>query len=135
MKFVVNRLKVVLHGLHQGSVREVKALKLKKIQEEQAQLAMICVQDIHHEEDMVICSLNANQQESVVHQEIEEVLNGFSEVFAEPTSLPPFRENHNHKIPLKEGSDPVNQRPYHYAIYQKNEIDQIVEEMLTNGII
>jgi len=34
-----------------------------------------------------------------------------------------------------EGSNPVNQRPYRYAIHQKNEIDKIVEEMLSSGTI
>lgn len=39
--------------------------------------------------------------------------------FEEPTELPPHREGHDHKIPLLEGSNPVNQRPYRYALYQK----------------
>lgn len=66
---------------------------------------------------------------------IEDLIVQFEDIFEEPTTLPPFRDNHNHKILLKEGSDPVNQRPYKYALYQKNEIDKIVEEMLTNGTI
>lgn len=62
-------------------------------------------------------------------------MKGFPDVFAEPTSLPPFRKNHDHKIQLVEGSNPVNQRPYRYALHQKNEIDKIVEEMLVVGTI
>lgn len=56
-------------------------------------------------------------------------------MFAEQTSLPPFREYHDHKIPLLEGSNSINQRPYRYALYQKIEIDIIVQDILKSGMI
>lgn len=40
------------------------------------------------------------------------LLESFSDIFQEPTSLPPFREGFNHQIPLLAGSNPVNLRPY-----------------------
>ena len=55
--------------------------------------------------------------------------------FEEPTELPPHREGHDHKIPLLEGSNPVNQRPYRYALYQKTEIDNMVQSLLDAGKI
>lgn len=55
--------------------------------------------------------------------------------FEEPTELPPHREGHDHKIPLLEGSNPVNQRPYRYALYQKTEIDNMVQSLLDAGTI
>lgn len=54
---------------------------------------------------------------------IEDLLMHFDDIFEEPTALPPFRTDHNHKISLMEGANPVNQKPYRYALYQKNEID------------
>ena len=66
---------------------------------------------------------------------IERLINEYADIFTEPTSLPPFRTNHNHKIVLKERSDPVNQRPYRYAVHQKNEIDKMVQELLKAGTI
>ena len=42
----------------------------------------------------------------------------FSKVFAVPTGLPPVR-GHEHDIVLKEGSQPVCERPYRYAYFQK----------------
>lgn len=36
---------------------------------------------------------------------------------------------------LKEGAQPVCQRPYGYSFYQKNEIEKIVKELLLVGSI
>lgn len=59
----------------------------------------------------------------------------YEDIFAEPTELPPRREKHDHQIPLLEGSNPVNQRPYRYALYQKTEIDKMVQTLLDAGTI
>jgi len=42
---------------------------------------------------------------------------------------------HEHSITLKEGAQPVCQRPYRYPFYQKNEIEKIVMELLSVGSI
>lgn len=36
---------------------------------------------------------------------------------------------------MKEGSDPVNVRPYRYPQTQKDEIERLIHDMLTAGII
>jgi len=51
-----------------------------------------------------------------------------------PTTLPPDR-THNHTIPLKEGAQLVKVRPYRYPHSQKKQIESMVQEMLTTGII
>lgn len=48
--------------------------------------------------------------------------------------LPPIQET-DHAIWLIEGSTPVNVRPYRYPHLQKNEIERMVQEMITAGII
>ena len=65
--------------------------------------------------------------------QITELVEEYSDILQEPTSLPPYRENHDHKITLVEGSNPVNQKPYRYAVYQKDEIDKMVKELLDVG--
>jgi len=48
--------------------------------------------------------------------------------------LPPLRD-HDHKIPLKTGSEAVNLRPYRYSGLQKDSLERMVTEMLDTGII
>jgi hypothetical protein len=54
---------------------------------------------------------------------MKELLQAFLDIFTDPSSLPPTREV-DHIITLKEGTKPVNVRPYKYAHYQKNEIEK-----------
>jgi hypothetical protein len=68
------------------------------------------------------------------HPAIAELLEGFKGIFQEPTGLPPTR-NFDHKIQLTEGALPTCVRPYRYPYYQKEEIDKLVREMLSTGII
>ncbi|GJY57505.1 retrotransposon-related protein [Tanacetum coccineum] len=55
-------------------------------------------------------------------------------VFSLPTTLPPQR-HHDHRIPLKEGSIPVNIRPYKHPLRQKDAIESMVQELLDSNVI
>ena len=61
-------------------------------------------------------------------------LQNISNMFAEPSNLPPTREI-DHGIPLRKGIEPVNVRPSRYAHYQKNKIEKQVQEMLKVGLV
>ena len=65
---------------------------------------------------------------------MELLLQESEHVFETPTGLPPLR-GHKHPIVLKEGAQPVCQRPCRYPFYPKNEIDKIVKELLFVGSI
>jgi hypothetical protein len=65
---------------------------------------------------------------------IQVVLQEFQSVFATPTRLPP-RRSCDHTIPLIEGAQPVQARPYRYALALKDKIEKQVKEMLQAGII
>ena len=65
---------------------------------------------------------------------IQAVIATYSAVFDMPPGLPPLRD-HEHRITLKEGTNPVSVRPYRYPQIQKAEIDKMVEVMLLAGII
>jgi hypothetical protein len=65
---------------------------------------------------------------------LKELLQHFDEVFAVPMELPPQRKQ-DHIIPLTPGTSPTNVRPYRYPYIQKNEIEQLVKEMLEAGSI
>ncbi|XP_071905809.1 uncharacterized protein [Coffea arabica] len=84
-----------------------------------------------------ICSASENSNSdgvSPLPSEISELLHEFSDVFAEPTQLPPERA-HDHTIPLKPGAQPFKLRPYRYPHSQKIEIENQVSSMLQTGII
>lgn len=68
-----------------------------------------------------------------LHPQIQDLLEEFRVILTEPMGLPPQR-CHDHKIPLK-NPEPISVRPYRYPHYQKSEIERIVSEMLTAGII
>lgn len=62
-------------------------------------------------------------------------MEAYSDIFIEPTTLPPPWAEHDHKISLVQGANPVNKRPYRYAKHKKDVIDRLVQEYLTSGII
>ena len=80
-----------------------------------------------------VCSITSSSQDSLP-ADIQNLLDEYAELFAEPSSLPPRREA-DHQIPLLPGSQPINVRPYRYSPAQKSKIEKQVKKMLTNGII
>ena len=64
--------------------------------------------------------------------EITALLQEFHGVFATLVDLPPVK-GHEHQIDLKEGTQPIYQKPYRYPYYQKNEIEKIVKDLLEVG--
>ena len=79
-----------------------------------------------HEND----ELDMGQAPSILHGVLQE----FKHVFNMPLGLPPKR-TYDHAIVLKEGTDPISLRPYRYPQGQKNEIESLITDMLTAGII
>jgi hypothetical protein len=77
---------------------------------------------------------NSNSEPQSYPPEISQLLAQFSQVFENPTSLPPQR-SHDHHIPLLPTSGPVTVRPYQYPYYQKTEIEKMVKELLQSGLI
>lgn len=59
----------------------------------------------------------------------------YADIFREPTQLPPFREGFDHKIPLKEGTQGINLKPYRYPLIQKDVIEQLTREVLEQGVL
>lgn len=62
------------------------------------------------------------------------ILHNYTSIFLPPTSLPPHRLI-DHKIHLFPQTNPINVRPYRYPHFQKNEMEKLIREMLTQGII
>nr|GEY60117.1 Ty3/gypsy retrotransposon protein [Tanacetum cinerariifolium] len=65
---------------------------------------------------------------------IQNLLTAYSHIFEPPTSLPPSRI-HDHHIPLKPNTPPVNVKPYRYPHYQKQIMTDLIADMLKDGLI
>nr|GEW87591.1 hypothetical protein [Tanacetum cinerariifolium] len=61
------------------------------------------------------------------------LLQEFEDVFAVPTSFP-RNKSHDHRIPLKEGTQLVNIRPYRHPPTHKDAIKVMVKELLDAGL-
>ncbi|XP_031745972.1 uncharacterized protein LOC116406393 [Cucumis sativus] len=77
---------------------------------------------------------NGIEEVLAVDEAVSDVLKKFEDVFTWPETLPP-RRSIEHHIYLKQGTDPVNVRPYRYGYQQKAEMERLVEEMLSSGVI
>jgi len=66
--------------------------------------------------------------------QLQSLLADYPDLFQEPKGLPPLR-THDHKIPLRDGRESVNLRPYRYSGLQKDTLEKMVKEMLTAKII
>ena len=99
--------------------------------------------------DYFVCSLSTAEEETGVitysatqasqfgdikDNHLQQLLESYQDLFQEPTGLPPPR-THDHKIPLKNGSEAINLRPYRYSGLQKDILERMVQEMLEARII
>jgi hypothetical protein len=84
---------------------------------------------------LLVVELGVEQHCSSINDpNLLQLLQEFQGLFEELHGLPPARP-HDHRIPLIQGSPPVNVRPYRYPHYQKNEIERIVVGLLNTGEI
>lgn len=65
---------------------------------------------------------------------ISALLDSFEDVFTKPQRLPPTRLQ-DHAIHLAPATGPVNVKPYRYPYFQKQVMEQLVNEMLSEGSI
>lgn len=65
---------------------------------------------------------------------VEQLLQRFSDIFAEPTGLPPVRA-FDHEIPLQSDAVPPYSRPYRIPHRHRNEMEHQVQKLLSNRII
>ncbi|KAJ3707248.1 hypothetical protein LUZ61_010953 [Rhynchospora tenuis] len=117
--------------IHLQASDEVAELKLC-----QAQLNI--QQEVQEGSEVFIAYLfqvEAEEQHTVsTNTEIDIILQQYSDVFSEPTTLPPQREI-DHQISLQPNTNPINQRPYRHSYLQKLELEKIITELLHNKFI
>ncbi|XP_050942550.1 uncharacterized protein LOC127149991 [Cucumis melo] len=132
MTFVVRDTKVILKGDPSLTRTEISLKVLVKTwqPDDQGFLVNFSAMGIPKEDrELVVTDAVEDYQ-----PEFAQLQQEFSDVFEMPDGLPPMRRI-DHRIQLKEGTDPINVRPYRYPHAQKNEIERLVNDMLASGII
>lgn len=141
MEFTLNGVKNVLRGNTKTGCKVIKGSSFNKLMLQEPQIAMIRVVELPEEEpstlqpEALLSHISTSGTDMTTDPALQTLLDDFSVLFEEPTSLPPFRDGFDHRIPLEKGANPVNMRPYRYSSLQKDEIDKTVRSMLDNGII
>jgi hypothetical protein len=126
MSFTWQGRKVSLTGIHSPINRVLEGQKMHKE-------LRCCSKGILLQ--LLAVELGVEQQcPNIVDPELQQFLEGFQDLFGEPQGLPPM-PRHDHKLPLIQGSSPVNVRPYRYPHYQNNKIEKIIVELLKTGVI
>ncbi|GJX28487.1 retrovirus-related pol polyprotein from transposon 17.6 [Tanacetum coccineum] len=133
MEFVYKGKKMVLRGTPKSNMEWMtnnkQAKILKKTNHPEYSSMQLCV---FSGPEISLMRLEGIPTE--VKPEFQTVIQEFEEVFSLPTVLPPNRSC-DHKIPLLEGSQPVNVRPYRHPPTQKDAIEGMVQELLDTGVI
>jgi len=94
-------------------------------------IAEVYIMHLVHEESQPLPCLTLPND---LKPELAFLLHNYISVFSTPSGLPPTR-SHVHHIPLREGSNPVKVRPYRYPHSQKEEIENLMDNMLRDDII
>jgi len=71
----------------------------------------------------------------VTPPELHQLLDIYGDLFQESSILSPSRGHFDHKIPLKEGTSPINLRPYRYYLKHKGIIEKLEAEIQDKGVV
>lgn len=127
MDFSWQGSKIHLQGIRDPTITEISSSQLNRLQ------ATNSISAFYHLEMRPHYPPNF-QDFSSAPPPIIPILREFSHLFHDSHTLPPIRPI-SHKINLISDTPSVNVRPYRYPHYQKNEIERLIQEMLTAGII
>lgn len=119
-----------LHGLNQVQYDMIRPASMRKANTGAAQFYQLTVEPLNSDPNPKM----GNNAPVVFLDGMKSLLGKFAEVFRRPIGLPPIRAQ-DHQIHLVPGATPVNVRPYRYPHFQKSEIEKLVDEMLSDGII
>lgn len=125
MQFCYRGKEVKLRGESMITSTPLKGRKLNKL------MLANTVSEFYH---LQVLEERDRQSQSNLPEAIKNLLEQHSEIFQEPQTLPPVKPI-DHRIPLDPAAKPVCVRPYRYPQFQKTEIERLLEEMYSTGII
>ncbi|WVZ06070.1 hypothetical protein V8G54_019416 [Vigna mungo] len=125
MEFVVQGRRLVLRGTPNPDLKTISKQRVPNTLTLGVHILMIQLCD--KGEGTLLHSLSTHAEPSNIPNSIERLLLDFEDVFNEPATLPPKRADHDHRIPLVQGTYLVNKRPYQYAKEQNDIIDGLIQ--------
>ncbi|GJW52462.1 hypothetical protein Tco_0093813 [Tanacetum coccineum] len=103
--------KVVLRGSDDKPIQTIDEQKMRQTIQHAGELCMLQVLAVEGEEHSNNPQVNT-ATDSPVSSDIQQLVQEYTPIFQDPVDLPPFRPGYDHQITLKDGSNPVNLRPY-----------------------
>ncbi|XP_058740833.1 uncharacterized protein LOC131613154 [Vicia villosa] len=136
MEFHLQGRKFVLRGAKVPSLKLIDNKSFAHVVKKGAELCFLTINNENSSLRLPTCHvMSSSEINSDIPPPIIDLLNTYAEIFEEPSHLPPTRPGFDHKIPLKEGVEPFNLRPYRFSSVQKTVIDKLVQDMLDQGIV
>nr|GEY68712.1 reverse transcriptase [Tanacetum cinerariifolium] len=120
MDFKYNNKRVLLRGTHKSNLEWLSTKVSNKVVKQAKLHSMDMCVFPYFASTCIQIEATTTDVPPVLQQMIEE----YEDVFAIPKELPPKRE-HDHTIPLIEGAQPVNIRPYRQPPTQKDAIKEM----------
>lgn len=111
MEFQKDGKKIKLRGATGKKLKGLQASKLDKLIVASGEISML--QLIPREAGLKTGKPNDSDPE------ILNLLDSYASVSKEPRGSPHCREGFDHQIPVKEGTNPINLRPYRYSVLHK----------------
>ncbi|KAG8383721.1 hypothetical protein BUALT_Bualt04G0043300 [Buddleja alternifolia] len=134
MEFMAGNKKILLRGMQPSSVKLISRNKMRKLIRKPSQAAMLHVEVFQNNAEATSHIFNLQRNTIQDKLQLQNVLEEFGDLFEEPNSSPPHRDQ-DHKIILKEGIDPISLRPYRYPARQKDKIEKMVQSLLDTEVI
>ncbi|KAH0656364.1 hypothetical protein KY285_031246 [Solanum tuberosum] len=124
MEFYLDGKQVKWVGNPPDELQPAQLQMLRRYHTTDAMAACFCLFMVH--DDATITD--------VIPLNLEVLLESYSRVFSKPQGVPPARDT-DHAIHFQPQADPVNVKPYRYPHFQKQIMEQLVSEMLQDGVI
>ncbi|XP_042962448.1 uncharacterized protein LOC122296713 [Carya illinoinensis] len=135
MEFKLGSKKRLWTAITSKEIKSCEAIMFEKL----CKVGAHCFAIVVAKEDVMRQVKNKGQEGThddleLLPEEVKPVLAAHRGVLEVPIALPPPRE-FDHRIRLVDETKPINVPPYRYAHFQKEEIEQQVDEMLKSGLI
>ncbi|XP_027351487.1 uncharacterized protein LOC113862611 [Abrus precatorius] len=120
MEFVLHGRRHVLGGASFTGLKTIQKQQLQKTLSARVHISMLQLCD--REEGLLLHSLSTHADSISIPDSIDKLLLDFEDVFQVPTNLSPKRAEHDHRIPLIQGTNPVNKSPTDYRELNKETV-------------